>query len=75
VLALRTDDVDDLIFQQLGQHREADADAQRQEPLLRRADWPSASCTRGGNTSSPPRSAAATCSHDTVFMAVPPPVD
>jgi hypothetical protein len=36
---------------------------------------PSASCTRGGNPSSPLASPVATCSCDTVFMAVPPPVD
>src|SRR5439155_18219516 len=38
VLALRADDLDDFLFQQLGQDAEADADTQRQQPLLRRAD-------------------------------------
>src|SRR5206468_3227960 len=38
VLALRADDLDDFLFQQLGQDAEADPDTQRQQPLLRRAD-------------------------------------
>ena len=38
VLAFRADDVDDLFLEQLGQHAQADADAQRQQPFLRRAD-------------------------------------
>jgi hypothetical protein len=38
VLAPRADDIDHLFLHQLGQHPEPDADAQRQQPLLRRAD-------------------------------------
>ena len=38
VLALRADDLVDLLLHQLGQHAEPDADAQRQQPLLRRPD-------------------------------------
>jgi len=38
VLALRADDVDDFLFQQLGQHAEPDADAQGEQPFLGRAD-------------------------------------
>ena len=34
-LALRADDIVDLLFQQLGQHAEPGRDAQRQQPLLR----------------------------------------
>ncbi len=37
VAALRTDDVVDLLGHQLRQHPEPDADAQRQQPFLRRA--------------------------------------
>ena len=51
VLALRADDLDDLLLHQLGQHAEPDADAQREQPLLRRpTSSPSASCTRAGST-------------------------
>ena len=38
VLALRADHLDDLLFHQLGEHAEPDADAQREQPLLRSAD-------------------------------------
>jgi hypothetical protein len=38
VPAFRADDVDNLLFQQLGQHARPDTDAQRKQPLLRRAD-------------------------------------
>ena len=38
VLALRTDDVVDLLLHQLGQHAEPDADAQREQSLLRCPD-------------------------------------
>ncbi len=37
LLAPRAHDLDDFLFQQLDQHAEADADAQRQQPLSRRA--------------------------------------
>jgi hypothetical protein len=37
-LAPRADDVDDLLFHQLSEHAEADADRQREQPLLRRPD-------------------------------------
>ena len=37
-LALRADDIVDLLFQQLGQHAEPGRDAQRQQPLLRCPD-------------------------------------
>jgi len=35
VLALRAHDLDHLLFQQFGQHAQPDADAQREQPLLR----------------------------------------
>lgn len=38
VLALRADDFDDLFLKQLGEHTEPDADAQGEQPFLRRAD-------------------------------------
>src|SRR5215211_606473 len=38
VLAPRADDLDHLFLEQLGQHPEPDADAQGEQPLLRRAD-------------------------------------
>jgi hypothetical protein len=38
VLALRADDVIDLLLHQLGQHPEPDTDAQREQALLRSAD-------------------------------------
>jgi hypothetical protein len=38
VLALGTDQLDDLLLEQLSQHTEADTDAQRQQALLRRPD-------------------------------------
>ena len=37
-LPLRTHDIVDLLFHQLGQHPEPDADAQRQKPFLRCPD-------------------------------------
>jgi hypothetical protein len=38
VLALRADDVDHFLFQQLGQHAQPNTDAQGEQPLLRRPD-------------------------------------
>jgi hypothetical protein len=38
VLALRADNVDDFLFHQLGEHAQPDADAQGEQPFLRRAD-------------------------------------
>ena len=38
MLALGADDVDDLLLEQLGEHAKPEADTQRQQPLLRRAD-------------------------------------
>jgi len=38
VTALRPDDLLDFLFHQLGEHAEADTDAQCQQPLLRSAD-------------------------------------
>ena len=38
VLAPRADDLDHLFFQQLGQHTQADTDAQREQPLPGRTD-------------------------------------
>jgi hypothetical protein len=38
VLALRADDLDDFLLEQLGQHAEADADAQGEQPFLGRPD-------------------------------------
>ena len=38
VLAARPDDLDDFLFDQLGQHAQPDTDAERQQPLLRSAD-------------------------------------
>jgi hypothetical protein len=49
VLAPLADDVDDFLFHHLGQHAEPDADAS----LAESTSCPSASCTRGGNASSP----------------------
>jgi hypothetical protein len=71
VLAPRADHLVELLREQLGQHAQADPDREREHPSLAEpTSSPSASCTRGGNaTPSPP-----TCSSDTVFMAVPPPV-
>ena len=37
-LAPRADDVDDLLFHQLSEHAEADADREREQPLLCRPD-------------------------------------
>jgi len=69
VLALRADDLVDLLFHQLGERTEPGINARGEPPLLRRADQiPSASCTRGGN----PSSLVPTCSSATVSMADPP---
>ncbi|MDX6681558.1 MAG: hypothetical protein QOG94_1597, partial [Solirubrobacteraceae bacterium] len=38
VTALRPDDLIDLVFHQLGQHTQADTDAQREQSFLRGAD-------------------------------------
>ena len=38
VFALRTDDLVDFLFHQLGEHAEPDADAEREQPLPRSAD-------------------------------------
>ena len=38
VLALRADDLHDLFLEQLGEHAQPDADAQREQPLLGRPD-------------------------------------
>jgi hypothetical protein len=38
LLALRPDDLDDLLLEQLGEHREAEADAQGQQSRVRRPD-------------------------------------
>jgi hypothetical protein len=72
VLALRTDHLDDFLFEQLGQHPGADTDAQGEQP----PPSPSrpacrVSCTHGGNASS----SRPTCLSDTVSTAVPPPVE
>jgi hypothetical protein len=70
VLTLHADDIDHhLLFHQLGQHTQADTDAQRQQPLTHRAEQlPERPCIRGGNASSLPLRS----SRDTVSMAVPP---
>ena len=68
VLALRADDFVDLLFQQLGQHTEPDADAQRQQSLLRRPDQlPQRLPHRSGSTTS----SMLACATDTP-QAVPP---
>jgi hypothetical protein len=38
VLALRPNDLVDFLLHQLGEHAEPDADAEREQPLLRSAD-------------------------------------
>ena len=53
VLALRADHVVDLLFHQLGQYPEPNADAQRSSPSFAApTNSPNASCTRSGSTAS-----------------------
>src|SRR5207244_993773 len=72
MLALYTDDADHLLFHQLGEHAQPDADAQGEQPLLRSADQlPERLLHPSGNTVSDASPAGAS---DTVesFTAVPP---
>jgi len=73
VLALRAAHLLDLLSHQLLQHAEPDTDAQREQPLLRRADeLPQRLLDPGGNGSSTTSELATTIAGDTVCMVVPP---
>ena len=68
VPALRANDTIDLGLDELVQHTEADTDAQRQQPLLRRAGQLTHASSTGSGSRSMPWSLAATDAVDTVLM-------
>ena len=70
VLALRADDLIDLLLEQLPKHAEPHPHRQRQQPLPRSpTNCPNASCTRSGSTASSVIASATGTLH---FTAVPP---